>query len=138
MANRNWMSGGKIFSMHKDPVMLDCTIAIGATGAVASIVGACILSVTRTGTGLYQINLQDNYALLLGAHASMQSASGALSGISSVEVQNAPSASVAVLAAPVLVIKTINAAGALADPVSGASINVIMMMSNSSLKIQGS
>ena len=138
MANRNWMSGGKIFSMHKDPVMLDCTITIGAAGAVASIAGACILSVTRTGTGLYQINLQDNYALLLGAHASMQSPAAGLSGIAAVEIQNNPSAAVAVLATPVMIIKTISPAGALADPANGSSINVIMMMSNSSLKIQGS
>ena len=139
MANRNWMSGGKLFSMHKDPVMLDCTIQIGATGAVSSFVGSAIQSVTRQGTGLYKITFQPqtNFARLLFAAGSCQSAPAALSGIDSVEIQNNPNASVSPISSPSLTIKTLNPAGSLVDPASGSAVSVIMIMGNSSVTIQG-
>lgn len=61
MANRNFASAGKVYSGHVMPVEIDLSIPIGATGAVGTITGAYINSVTRLNTGLYQIKLQDNY-----------------------------------------------------------------------------
>ena len=43
------------------PVLLDVSIPIGATGAVGTITGPYISSVTRLAAGIYQIQLQDNY-----------------------------------------------------------------------------
>ena len=74
MANRNWASGGKLYSMHVMPVMIDATILIGATGAVTSFVGSTIASVTRVSTGVYKIKAQSgtNFTKLFSAVGSMQ------------------------------------------------------------------
>ena len=53
MANRNWASGGKLYSMHVNPAMITATIQIGATGAVSSFVGSAVQSVTKQSTGVY-------------------------------------------------------------------------------------
>lgn len=59
MANRNFTRS--MYSLHAMPVLLDCNVVIGATGAVGTVKGPGIASVTHLGTGLYQIKLQDNY-----------------------------------------------------------------------------
>lgn len=68
MANRNFPSAGRIYSPHVMPVEIDCKITIGASGAVAGIKGAFVRAVTRLGTGLYQIQLMDNYNRVFAAH----------------------------------------------------------------------
>lgn len=139
MSQRNWASGGKIYSMHVKPVFIDATIQIGATGAVSSFVGSCVQSVTRLGTGLYRIQMQaqTNFSKLFYANASMQSPSSGLSGIQAIEIQNAPNASVATAAGMLITIKTLDATGALANPASGSAINVLTIMSDSSVVIGG-
>lgn len=139
MANRNWASGGKLYSMHVKPVLLDCTIQIGASGSVSSFVGSTIASVTKTGTGKYKIKAQPNtnFNKLYFAAGSAQSASGGLSGILGIEIQNAPNASVQIASGAELTIQCLNAAGAAADPASGSAINVLMILSDSSVTIQG-
>ena len=59
MANRYFTQF--FYTPHKMPVMLDMNVAIGATGAVGTLKGPGIYGVTRLGTGIYQIKLQDNY-----------------------------------------------------------------------------
>jgi len=44
------------------PVLLDVSVPIGASGAVGTIAGPYISSVTRLAAGLYQIQLQDSYS----------------------------------------------------------------------------
>ena len=115
MANRNWASGGKIYSMHVMPVMMDVSVAIGAAGAVSSIKGSGIQSVTRMSTGIYKIKAQSqtNFTKLYSAQGSMQSPLAGLSGISTIEIQNAPNTSVAIASGAELTVKTLDAAGAL-------------------------
>jgi len=48
--------------MHVKPVQVDCDILIGASGAVTSIKGSAVKSVTKLATGTYQIKLMDNYS----------------------------------------------------------------------------
>lgn len=71
MANRNFPSAGKIYSLHVMPVMLDCRIPIGASGAVGTVKGAGIEGVTRLSTGRYRIQLQDNYNRFFSASSSI-------------------------------------------------------------------
>ena len=59
MANRNFTRS--FYTIHAMPVLLDCNVVIGSTGAVGTTKGPGISAVTRLGTGLYQIKLQDNY-----------------------------------------------------------------------------
>lgn len=141
MANRNWLSQ-KQFSMHAMPVHISATAQIGAVGAVSSFVGACVSNFARVSIGRYRITMQADcvFPKLLCAQGSMQSASGGLSGIVAIEIQNAPNASVSSAVSPnggVIDIRCLDAAGALADPASGSAINMSMIFSNSSVVIGG-
>lgn len=73
MANRNWSSAGKIYSMHVSPVLIDCRIQIGASGAVTAFSGQTVKSVTRLTTGVYDIQLQDTYKALYSVICHMRS-----------------------------------------------------------------
>lgn len=138
MANRNWLSQ-KLFSMHAMPVMLDCSITIGASGAVSSFVGSAIQSVTRNSQGIYTIKAQDqtNFRKLFVGLGSAQSPPSGLSGVSTIEIGNAPNTSVALSSGAEIVIKCLDAAGALVNPASGSVINAFMILSNSSVQVQG-
>lgn len=60
MASRNY-ANSRIYSGHVMPVQIDLSIPIGASGAVGTVAGAYVKSVTRLALGMYQIQLQDNY-----------------------------------------------------------------------------
>jgi hypothetical protein len=75
MANRNYPNS-KLYSLNIYPVALNASINIGASGAVSSFnsgTGSGIAAVTKLATGVYQIQLKDNYASLLGAGFDLQS-----------------------------------------------------------------
>lgn len=55
-----------MYTGHVMPVLLDGSAVIGSSGAVGSIKGPYVNSVTHLGTGLYQIQMQDNYSRYLG------------------------------------------------------------------------
>lgn len=139
--NRNFANGGKLFAMHVQMVMVNAKIGIGTTGAVGTVAAPLVSSVTRVSTGIYRLNFpttNGTFNQLLTAHGSMHSPVSGLSGISTIEIQNAPSTSVATVGAPTLTIKTLNPAGALADPASGSTIDIMAIMSNSSVNVQSS
>lgn len=69
MANRSWANTGKMFAPHVMPVLLDCNIVIGSTGAVGTVVGPGISSVVRLAAGTYKIIFQDDYNKLFGVQA---------------------------------------------------------------------
>lgn len=54
------------------PVLLDVSIPIGSTGAVGTISGKGVASVTRLAAGIYRIRLQDNYSGLFHIEASLR------------------------------------------------------------------
>lgn len=134
MANRNYANGGKIYAMHVSPVIQNTTITIGATGAVTAFAGTQTKGVTRVSTGIYRIDSTDNYNLVLSVQSSVRSPVSGLSGISSIEIQNAPTTSMQSLTAPSITIKTKDATGALADPASGSVLDVLVLLNNSSVK----
>lgn len=139
MANRNYASGGKLYSMHVKPVMVTTTAQIGAAGAVSSFVGSMVQSVVHVSTGIYTVKLQNltNFSRLYSAQASMQSPVSGLSGIMQIEIQHDPNTSVALSSGAALTVKTLDSTGALADPASGSALNVIMILSESSVLIGG-
>jgi hypothetical protein len=134
MANINFPNGGKVYTQHITPVIIDAQILIGSTGAVTSFTGNAIASVVRNGTGDYTLNLNQAYYSAIVVMGSAISASGALSGILGVECANAPSTAVSSASAPKIQIYTLDAAGAKANPVSGSTIQVMAILSNSSVK----
>lgn len=78
MANRNWSSGGKMYSMHSSPVQIDCNFVVDATAAlgISSLKGPTVSAVYMHSThatpvgpnpaaGTIVVRLQDNYNSLL-------------------------------------------------------------------------
>ena len=81
MANRNWASAGKIYSMHVKPVLLDCNFIVDSTNGnglgIRSLKGPCIQNVfmhtsatpgsnngqtnPNPAVGYIQVRLADNY-----------------------------------------------------------------------------
>lgn len=70
MANRRFTQF--FYTPHMVPVLIDCNIAIGATGAVGTLAGTGISAVTRLAAGIYKIAFQDNYNRLYGMEAALQ------------------------------------------------------------------
>lgn len=138
MSNRNYASGGKIYSMHVKPVMVTATAQIGASGAVSSFVGSMVADIEKSATGVYVITMQTNtnFSRLFSAHGSMMSPPSGLSGVVAIEIQNAPNASVSASTMS-LTIKCLDAAGALVDPAEDSAINIMAMLSDSSVTIGG-
>jgi hypothetical protein len=80
MANRNWASGGKLYSMHVKPVLLDCNFTVAPTNGagITNLKGPCVSSVfmntstTPSGgnpnppAGYIYVKLADNYNLSYG------------------------------------------------------------------------
>lgn len=139
MANRNYASGGKLYSMHVKPVMIDVKIRIGTAGAVASISGAMVQSVVRVSTGTYKIKMQPqtNFTRVFSTEGNMHSPAMGLSGISAIEFQSSPSTSMAITTGGELTVKTLNASGALADPAFGSTVNVMVIASDSGVLLPG-
>lgn len=134
MANRNFANGGKIMTMHVAPVIINTNILIGTSGAVTSSTNSTMItSVTKVSTGIYKLNLANTYAAVIQAQGSASSPVSGLSGIATIEIQNAPSASVSNFAAPSLTVKTLDITGVVADPVSGSVISVMALVNNSSV-----
>lgn len=140
MANRNWASGGKIYSMHASPVMITATALIGASGAVTSYVGSAVQSVAKqAGVGTYRVIMQPNtnFSRMFFAAGSMQSPVSGLSGVVAVEISFNPNGSLDDSAIPYIEVKCLDVAGALVNPASGSKLNVMIMASNSSVIIDG-
>lgn len=72
MANRNFPNS-RLYTFHVMPVAIDGAVIIGASGAVTSFSGLDIQAVTRLGTGIYQIQLKDNYNGLFGQSFNVRS-----------------------------------------------------------------
>ena len=83
MANRNFEK--TLNSLNKGLTFIEGNAVIGSAGAVGTVKGSGVTSVTRTGTGAYTIKLQDKYSRYLGGHTGFINASTG-SGIASVEV----------------------------------------------------
>jgi hypothetical protein len=78
MANRNWSSGGKIYSMHTMPVLVDCNFVVDSANAnglgIRNLKGPVVKSVQMHSTapvagqlinpaaGTILVTLADNYA----------------------------------------------------------------------------
>ena len=87
MANRNWASGGKIYSMHVKPVLLDCNFVVDSLNAnglgISSLKGPCVSAVymnTQNGpAGGLDMASSRSYAIF-GATALTNTGSSVLTG----------------------------------------------------------
>ncbi len=87
MANRNFSSGGKLYSMHTMPVSLDCNFVVDATqvNGISNLKGPCIQAVymhsshatpsaLNPATGIIVVQLQDNFNKYLSGSNVIRSA----------------------------------------------------------------
>lgn len=132
MASRTFEKG--IYTLQKEVVLLEGNAVIGAVGAVGTVKGSGIASVTRTGAGVYEIVLEDSYSRYLAGSIGFIN-TGAGSGIASVEVSNDPNA--AVLNKTGVEITCYDFAGAAADPAAGSVMGFTVILRNSGLKGKG-
>lgn len=70
MANRFFQQF--TFSLNHYPVWLECSAAIGASGATSSLTGSGVLSLTRVAAGTYKLVLEDDYSRFLSFRATLQ------------------------------------------------------------------
>lgn len=88
MANRNWSSGGKLYSMHTSPVIVDCNFQVSSavTSGIANLKGPTVSQVlmhnssasassSNPEAGTIIVRLQDNYNKLLSFFGSIISPS---------------------------------------------------------------
>jgi len=92
MANRNWASGGKIYSMHVQPVLIDCNFVVDSTNGnglgIRNLKGPVVQNVYMNTSatpasgnpnpeaGTIIVPLQDNYSRSFGGFTSFVSATG--------------------------------------------------------------
>ncbi len=98
-------------------------VVFGASGAVASVSGAGIASAAETSTGLYTITLDKRYEQLIAATASVQLATPADS-YCNIGAYTA--------ADKTIVVNLMEGASA-AEPTSGDSINIVIVVSESAV-----
>lgn len=80
MANRNWASGGKLYSMHVKPVLVDCNFVVAQSNGngITNLKGPCVSAVYMNSSapsaghpnppaGYIYVKLADNYNLMFGA-----------------------------------------------------------------------
>lgn len=75
MANRSYRQQS-LFAFVGEPVLLEGSFQIGATGAVSATEGMGIDSVERLQTGIFRVNLQDTYARFISAKVDVEAAAG--------------------------------------------------------------
>lgn len=71
-------------SLNPGLTLIQGTVAIGATGAVGTVTGSGISSVTRLAAGTYLVKFQDNYFRYLGHNCSVRSSSTGTTAITAI------------------------------------------------------
>lgn len=147
MANRYFTQF--FYTLHKMPTLLDCNVVIGASGAVGTITGSGIKSVTNLATGVYQVQFLDNYYRYFGGVFNIQSpttggnvASGSLTpgsmyvitalGTTNWQTAGLPQGITAAIGQPFLCASTASGTGT-AALVGSSGITTIEVVGNTSL-----
>lgn len=132
MANRYMQQF--MFSFNHMLTMVEGSVSFGSSGAVGTVKGSGVKSVTKDATGKYTIKLEDNYARFLNIMPMIVSASN--SGIAAVEVCDA-SVQAHVADGTGIQVCCYDKDGAAASPAQDAVLYFAIMLRNSSVKGKG-
>lgn len=121
MANRYFRS--KVLSPDARPIMLSGKIALSSAAAVSSNNMDFCTSVTKTGTGTYQIVMQDKYAEVKSIQVSYEGAEADVS----VKITSET------LSSTKLINLRTETAGVAADVTAAANIHVLVVVNDSSV-----
>jgi len=124
-----------VYSLNKGLTLIEGNAVIGSTGAVGTVKGSGVLSVTRTGTGAYTIKLEDKYQRYLGGTIGFINASTG-SGVASVEVCSL-TVNTEVADGTGIKIQCYDYAGVAVDPASASVMGFICWLRNSTLTGKG-
>ncbi len=120
-----------LFNFNRMMTLVDCRILIGATGAVTSFSGNNIQNVVRDNTGLYTITMKQPYNAFLGmSQAMIAPVAGTGSGINTIEATGVPNTTVQT---STISIQTLDGSNAVANPASGSTVLLQIMVRNSSV-----
>lgn len=120
----------KLMSPHGDVVMLTGNFVVGTAGAVGTVKGAGLASVTKESTaGQYSLVLDEAFNRLLFSAASVVSAT--FSGVQVIEAINDVQA--AVQGKTAITIQCYDATGTAVNPASGSVISVVAMLRQSNV-----
>lgn len=132
MANRKFYRGTSFCSIERELCFLFGSAVIGAAGAVGTVKGLGIASVTHTGTGLYTIELEDEYYRYISGKVGFIHATGG-SGIATVEMAHNPATFQADFKSTKQInVKCLDFTGAAADPAAGSVMGFETLVRNSS------
>jgi len=124
--------GTAFCALERELCFLYGSAVIGAIGAVGTVKGMGIYSVTRTGTGVYEIQLDQLYSRYLSGKVGFIHATGG-SGIATVEIAyNPANFQPDFKAGAKITIKCLDFTGAAADPASGSVMGIEAIVRNSS------
>lgn len=132
MANRYMQQF--FYSFNHGITFLEGSFTVGASGAVGTVKGSGIASVTKNSTGNYTIALEDKYMKFLGANFNLVAAS--YSGIATVEVADT-SIDTHVQDGTGIQVVCYDGTGTAANPASGAIVYFSIVLRNSSIKGKG-
>lgn len=115
------------YSMQREIVNISMKAAIGATGAptLSTTDAKGVTSITRNSAGRYTLLLQDNYPALMCAHAIILDSTASTSPIIQLISEAVVSATT-----PTVVLQCLDAAGVAADPASGSTLMVSLVLRN--------
>lgn len=130
MADRKFLP--PLGALEVDVVDLFCTIPIGASGAVGTVVGKGVTSVTRNSAGKYTILLSDRYNSFLWGDVSTLDDTN--SDATTVGIHTRLFSEAVNNATPTVIIQAVAGDdGAAADPANGATLYVHFKLRNSSV-----
>jgi hypothetical protein len=130
MANRYLKS--RLYTFETDLVKIVGTMTVGATGAVGTVKGMGIASVTRTGVGAYTVTLQDSYHMVWGHHIAF--GGGTASGIGGVElVDTQANIKTNIRTNKQIKIQCYSATTTAADPANGTTMFFSFLVRNSNI-----
>lgn len=124
--------GTAFCALERELCFLFGSAVIGAAGAVGTVKGMGIYSVTHDGTGLYTIQLDQKYYRYISGKVGFVHSTGG-SGIASVEIVHNPAVFQSDFKSLATVqIKCLDFAGAAADPAAGSVMGIDVIVRNSS------
>ena len=132
MANRRFYRGTSFCSLERELVKLFGSVVIGAAGAVGTVKGMGVESVTKGATaGLYTIKYEDAYKRYMFGNVNFVSAAG--SGVAKVEVIASPATfQSGFTSSRSVTIQCYDYAGAAVNPAAGSVLSFDAWLRNSS------
>lgn len=125
------------YAIERDVISLFGFLTIGASGAVASVKGGGIKSITKkTGDGEYEIELEETIQYFLGGNSFTVSDNSTGSGVARIETHMDPTTVQSVIkSTKKFIVQCYDFTGAKVNPVSGSVVGLQIHVRRTSVSI---